>query len=154
LSRSDLAQFENDDSFTLAVLKLEKRKVDMIFLADANGTLTKFSGKVESLSAELEQETAKIFEVVFYYEQKMTWVPQSKIGEEGTGQKTGAKVECIVENKDGSLLQLELDPSIPVPEAAKIYPIKTTLVKSWKPLKIKIEEVPRDKVVKRKKAES
>jgi hypothetical protein len=126
----------------------------MIFLADANGILTKFSGKIESLSAELEQATAKIFEVAFYYEQKMTWVPENKVKEGGNGQNSESKVECIVENKDGTILRRELDPSIPVPEAAKIYPIKTTLVKSWKPLKIKIAEGHQDKTVRRKKAES
>ncbi len=126
----------------------------MIFLLDANDTLTKFSGKLESLSADQEQATEKIFDVAFYYEQKMTWIAESKAREETSGAETESRIDCIVENKDGTLLRRELDPSIPAPEASKIYPIKTILVKCWKPIKIKIEETNQEKTPRRKKAES
>ncbi len=125
----------------------------MIFLLDTNNTLTKFSGKIESLSAEQEQATEKIFDVAFYYEQKMTWIAESKAREETNGTETESQIDCIVENKDGTILRYELDPSIPVPEAAKIYPIKTILVKYWKPIKVKIEEANQEKTPKRKKSE-
>jgi hypothetical protein len=154
LSKSDLAHFENDDSFILSIIKIEKRKVAMIFLLDTNNTLTKFSGKIESLNAEQEQATEKIFDVAFYYEQKMTWIAESKAREESSGTETESKIDCIVENKDGTILRCELDPSIPIPEAAKIYPIKTILVKYWKPIKIKIEESNQEKTPKRKKSEN
>ena len=126
----------------------------MIFLLDTHNTLTKFSGKIESLNVEQEQATEKIFDVAFYYEQKMTWIAESKAREESSGTETESKIDCIVENKDGTILRRDLDPSIPVPEVAKIYPIKTILVKYWKPIKIKIEESNQEKPLKKKKSES
>ena len=126
----------------------------MIFLLDTNNTLTKFSGKIESLNVEQEQATEKIFDVAFYYEQKMTWIAESKVREESSGTEAESKIDCIVENKDGTILRRDIDPSIPAPEAAKIYPIKTILVKYWKPIKIKIEESNQEKTPKRKKSES
>ena len=142
LTRSDIESINKDGDLVRYVAKLTRGKVkDMLFLLDNEDNLSSHKGELDSLPQKKIDETKEVYEVQFYYEQKVTWIDKAKLDKTPT-KEFGAQ-HCIVELQDGSYQVKDIDPGIPDETINKIFPIKKAWVKQFTPVKVKVEDAPK-----------